>query len=64
MPKTHKCSFCGQEFQHGTGLMYVKTDSTVYWFCSSKCRKNMLVLKREPKKYKWTTHYARKAKKE
>ena len=52
MPKPHICSFCGKEFSHGMGLMYVKTDATVLWFCSSKCRRN-LDLKRDPKKVNW-----------
>jgi large subunit ribosomal protein L24e len=64
MPADHKCSFCGKDFPHGIGLMYVKSDSTIHWFCSSKCRKNMLKLKREPKKIKWTKHYPKRAKKD
>jgi len=34
--------------------MYVKVDGTVYWFCSSKCRKSMLVFGRDARKLKWT----------
>ncbi|UCH02818.1 MAG: 50S ribosomal protein L24e [Candidatus Bathyarchaeota archaeon] len=59
MPKIHKCSFCGVEFPQGVGLMYVKNDGTVYWFCSSKCRKAQLILKRDARKLKWTSHYPR-----
>jgi len=40
MPKNRKCSFCGSEFQAGTGMMYVKNDSSVLWFCSGKCKKS------------------------
>ncbi len=57
-----KCSFCGAEIEPGTGLMYVKNDGTVLWFCSSKCFKNYL-LGRNPRKVKWTEAY-RKARKE
>jgi len=52
-----KCSFCGKEVIPGTGIMYVKNDGTVLWFCSSKCRKNMLKLGRDPRKLKWTSKY-------
>ncbi len=57
MPETHVCSFCGRKFPRGTGIMYVKTDGTIYWFCSSKCRKNMLKLGRDARKLKWTERY-------
>jgi large subunit ribosomal protein L24e len=33
-----QCSFCGKEISPGTGKMYVKKDSTVFYFCSSKCQ--------------------------
>ncbi|BAW31405.1 MAG TPA: 50S ribosomal protein L24e [Methanothermobacter sp.] len=49
------CSFCNEEIQPGTGKMFVKRDGTVYFFCSSKCEKNMLKLKRVPRKIKWVT---------
>ena len=37
--------------------MYVKRDGTVYLFCTSKCEKNMIVLKRKPRKVGWTEEY-------
>jgi large subunit ribosomal protein L24e len=52
-----KCSFCGGEIESGTGLLHVKKDGTILGFCSSKCRMNMLKLKRNPRKLKWTTRY-------
>jgi len=39
--------------------MLVKNDGTVIWMCSSKCRKNMLVLKRDPRRLKWTKKYVK-----
>ncbi|MEM0274918.1 MAG: 50S ribosomal protein L24e, partial [Nitrososphaerota archaeon] len=33
MPTIHKCSFCGREFMHGKGMLYVKKDGTLLWFC-------------------------------
>ena len=49
-----KCSFCGDDLARGSGLMYVKKDTTVYYFCSRKCEKNLLKLHRNPRKAEWT----------
>lgn len=48
------CSFCDGPIPKGTGLVYVKKDGTIYNFCSSKCRKNTLNLRREGRRQKWT----------
>lgn len=56
MPKTHICSFCGKTVEPGTGIMYVKNDGTVLWFCSSKCFKSYK-MGRDPRKLKWTLKY-------
>jgi large subunit ribosomal protein L24e len=48
-----KCSYCNKEIKFGTGLMYVKKDGKVFYFCSSKCKKNQLLLKRDSKKQTW-----------
>ncbi len=53
----HTCQFCGKEIPPGTGKMFVKKDGKVFWFCSNKCEKNMLVLKRVPRKVKWTKEH-------
>ena len=53
------CSFCGSEIEPGTGKMYVKKDSSIFHFCSNKCQKNMLNLKRSPRRTKWTKRYER-----
>jgi len=37
----------------GTGLMFVKRDGTILFFCSSKCERNMN-LGRKSLKAKWT----------
>lgn len=50
------CSFCGNEIEPGTGLMFVKNDGSILWFCSSKCFKNFK-LGRDPKKLAWTKYY-------
>ncbi|MBC7128110.1 MAG: 50S ribosomal protein L24e [Thermoplasmatales archaeon] len=48
-----KCSFCGNDIEPGTGTMYIRKDGTAYYFCSGKCKKNMLKLGRDPKKVRW-----------
>ncbi len=55
MVRIFKCSFCNQEMELGTGLMYIKNDGTILRFCSSKCRKNMLDLKRTSRQMKWSS---------
>ena len=56
-----RCSFCGTSIKKGTGKMFVKTDGKILNFCSSKCEKNLLKLRRKPRDIKWTSE-ARKAK--
>jgi len=48
------CSFCESEIPKGTGIVYAKKDGTVFYFCSSKCRKNTMKLKREGRRQNWT----------
>jgi len=51
------CSFCGDKMPPGTGAVYVTARGKAFHFCSSKCRKNLLVLKRKPRKIPWTKEY-------
>ncbi len=55
-----KCTFCGNEIHKGTGIMFVQKDGKILHFCSSKCEKNQLKLKRKPRKFKWTKFYEKK----
>jgi large subunit ribosomal protein L24e len=48
-----KCSFCGSALNPGSGKMFVKNDGTIFYYCSSKCEKNMR-MGRDPKKRKWS----------
>ena len=41
----------------GTGFLYVKKDGAAFFFCSRKCEKNLLKLKRKPIATKWTKAY-------
>ncbi|HID60454.1 MAG TPA: 50S ribosomal protein L24 [Hadesarchaea archaeon] len=56
MPVARKCSFCGGRVKPGTGLMMVKRDGTVLFYCSSKCERNAK-LGRKPHHVKWTERY-------
>jgi len=58
-----KCSFCGSKMSDGTGKLFAKTDGTILYFCSRKCEKNMLKLKRKARDFKWTVEGSKKAKK-
>jgi large subunit ribosomal protein L24e len=58
MPISRPCSFCGNTIEPGTGKMFVRRDGTVFYFCSNKCNKNMLALKRVPRDVEWTVAYA------
>ena len=59
MPERRVCNFSGEEIEPGTGTMFVRRDGTVLWFKNSKARRNMLKLKRNPRKVKWTRHYVK-----
>jgi large subunit ribosomal protein L24e len=62
LPRPKKCSFCGNEFSGGTGMMYVRNDGSILWFCSSKCRKSSLNLRRDARKLKWTAYFGKEEK--
>ena len=52
-----KCDFCGKEEHPHKGVHLIKNDGSVDFYCSSKCRKNSLKLKRDKKRLKWTEAY-------
>ncbi len=49
------CRFCGNELQDGKGVMFVKRDGTIFYFCSNKCMRNFEM--RNPREVKWTKAY-------
>jgi len=57
-----KCTFCGKSFVH-SGKMFVQKTGKVLYFCTSKCEKNMLILKRKPRDTKWVTSMNKEKKK-
>jgi len=46
------CSFCKKSYEFPRGTTVVQKDSSVKYYCSSKCRKN-LEMGRISKKVKW-----------
>ncbi len=56
MPVARKCSFCGGRIEPGTGLMLVRRDGTIVFFCSSKCEHNF-GLGRKPYEIRWTERF-------
>ncbi len=46
------CTFCKNAYEFPKGTTVVQKDSSVRYFCSSKCRKNM-EMGRLNKKVKW-----------
>lgn len=55
-----QCSFCAGEVEPGTGTMFVKRDGTVFYFCTSSCRKQQLHLGRVGHRLKWTRAHSMK----
>lgn len=53
------CSFCGKQIPRGTGKIFVKDNGAILNLCSMKCEKNMLVLKRDARKFKWTKSFVK-----
>lgn len=47
-----KCTFCKEEILKGSGIMSVKNDGTVSYYCGSKCERNAGM--RDPRFVKWT----------
>ncbi len=52
-----ECSFCGKEIERGTEKIFVTRRGKALYFCSSKCEKNLLKLKRRARRVRWTSAY-------
>ena len=55
-----KCSFCSKNLEKGTGKLYVFKTGKTAWFCSSKCERNSLKLKRKARNFKWASKEKKK----
>ena len=51
------CSFCGKDIPRGTEMIFVNKRGKAWYYCSSKCDKNMNKLGRKPRETKWTLAY-------
>ena len=58
-----KCSFCGKDESPHKGIHLIRNTGVVLFFCSSKCRKNMMKLGRDKRKVRWTEAYEESKKK-
>lgn len=45
--KMARCDFCSKQIPPATGVLFVKKDGKKLNFCSRKCEKNMIDLKRK-----------------
>lgn len=52
-----KCSFSGEEIPRGTGIMYVTKTGRVLFFKNRKAEKNMMQLRRIPRRTRWTREF-------
>ncbi len=48
-----RCSFCKQTYEFPRGLTLILNDGNIMYFCSSKCKKNALELRRDNKRVRW-----------
>jgi len=46
------CSFCGKSYT-ASGMMLVLDTGKIFNFCTKKCEKNMMKLKRNPRHVGW-----------
>ena len=52
---TVKDPICGMEIDPKTAFATREHMGKTFFFCSKKCEKNLLKLKRDKRKFKWTT---------
>ena len=58
-----KCTFCGKDEHPHKGMHLIKNTGTVTYFCSAKCRRNAIKLKRDKRKVRWTEAFHEKREK-
>ncbi len=48
-----KCSFCSSQIEKGTGKMFIQVNGKIFYFCSHRCEKNLMKLRRDSRNFKW-----------
>ena len=48
-----KCVFCGKDSSSFKGVHLLRNDGTTSYYCTSKCKRNALNLKRDKRKVRW-----------
>ena len=59
-----KCTFCGENIEKGTGVTYVKKDTKIFYFCSSKCEKHHIKLGRKFLETRWSRRFKKEKREE
>lgn len=52
-----KCIYCGREQEDFKGTYLIKNEGIMVYYCSGKCQRNHLKLKRDRRRIKWTEAY-------
>ncbi|MAE13927.1 50S ribosomal protein L24e [Candidatus Woesearchaeota archaeon] len=57
-----RCDFCHELIEKGTGKRFIKKDGKMLDFCSRKCEKNMIKLRRKSLTTEWTRAFQKQKK--
>jgi ribosomal protein L24E len=49
------CTYCNVDIPKGSGMLYVFKSGKTANFCSKKCEKHQIQLKRKSREMKWVT---------
>jgi len=52
-----KCSYCLKEIEKGTGMMYVRRNGSIKYYCSTRCYKLDVIYGKKPNKKEISKSY-------